>query len=732
MADNQNRGRGLGQTIRGTTKPSQEAFQNRPDDEEGTARAAPNNQSRLNRTSGTVREQRPLEQPPAQLQNITGELSNTFKDVATTLKCLWEGQTELNAKLQELGKQVGQIAVDNNRQLQTVKDDHRRVLEELGTNEGELIGKIEAELKEVKDELRAISKTTCLALKAARDQGTLEAGRAIDVEGLKEEVGSQAERVIKDLCEAIETQSREATAETIGAVNAGVGKLRKAVADVVAEEAGLGRGLMQGLTQSITQVKQEQERVRKQAADPIRNRSADPRPTRGAKRTQTRKDPNANCRQALGAKQNGTQVCDGKEYRSTKAKNTEGVENARPIVNPPRGVHPAKKNGIKLEESSITGSEEGSTVPEVWLSGDDSDPGEAGAPGAAREGNAPGAGNHGGKAAKPEDKTPNLQTQPRSGDGGSEEREAPEHRRGDDGSRNACIYECAVCKYTAPSGEDVRMHMIRVHTAAGREAQRNRTANVSPPPGAMSGSDTGEEGPEGGQGDDNDRIPLEAGAHRLEDSTEDGGESEETGQIAAPKAREEIAGDSYPELYPELDPENTPEGSSTFTRTLPLGMQRVLSMAEQESTPVRQREEARERFRQNLLRIPGINFDDQTSDVARTIAPMTPDPTARPTVRATPQLVTAAQVDDEEEWDPRSEASEAGDLGNGGSNKRKTAPTGRASAEKRKKAGGKKKAEGTAAPRPTDDDEADEDRRRLGTTQGAVPKKKRPGKGRKK
>merc|ERR1739842_205606 len=54
----------------------------------------------------------------------------------------------------------------------------------------------------------------------ARDQSTLEAGRAIDTDGLKKEMNDQTSKILQNVREAIETRGEKTTERTVAAAGA--------------------------------------------------------------------------------------------------------------------------------------------------------------------------------------------------------------------------------------------------------------------------------------------------------------------------------------------------------------------------------------------------------------------------------------------------------------------------------------------------------------------------------
>ena len=65
-------------------------------------------------------------------------------------------------------------------------------------------------------------------------------------------------------------------------------------------------------------------------------------------------------------------------------------------------------------------------------------------------------------------------------------------------------------------------------------------------------------------------------------------------------------------------------------------------------------------------------------------------------------------------WDPRGRARDTEDARTSDTSKRKTPPTGRASAGKRKRPGAGEKLESKAKPQPAGDDSDEEERQRIG------------------
>ena len=553
------------------------------------------------------------------------------KDLAETLSLLWKGQQELNEKLRSKREaeatsarveQIGQLLWDTNAKVDQIAKD----------------------LKTIKNR--------------ARDQSTLEAGRAVDTNGLKKEMNDQTSKILQNVREAIETRGEKTAERTVDAVNL----VNGVVANVVGAESRLGRELMKALTTAVTEVKQAQEEMRRRPTESQRpaagagaapkgrdTNEAGQKPTGEEVREQvgraqeqrgqrpadeqepaggaavaavapTRRDTGGKGQPTREAKRKGTHPCDGKGRKTHKCDGQGYTQREnKPAIRPHHG-EPARRSARRVGRAraavdaaqaavdELTSTEEESITSEdtVWIgssSEDEEDPSDGGAPGAASGGEARGATEDEGEADKQEEKTPEPKTTSKPGDGGCKEKEEAKsirrvnyHLRPESTRRVNYHQEsqCYACDDCGLRTTSIEEAYDHVHA--------DEVGAAATAMGATSGNHAGEEETEGVQGEDAIGIMPGTDGRRPEDGAEPGGRTET--EVDPLEVRGETVGEN------EAGHGNGASTSSVFTRPLSAAVERILHLAE--STPVRQN-------------LPNYN-NIQTRNAAATVTlvPMTP------------------------------------------------------------------------------------------------------------
>ena len=574
---------------------------------------------RIKNLQTSVDEMNKLQAASCKWQAASCKEMTVVKDMAETLSLLWKGQQELNEKLQSRKKaeetsarveQIGQLLWDTNAKVDQIAKD----------------------LKTIKNKVR--------------EQSTLEAGRAVDTNGLRKEMKDQTSKILQNIRAAIETQGEKTTEKTVKAVNAGVTVVNGAVTDVVGAESRLGRELMKALTTAVTEVKQAQEEMRRRPTEnqrPIAGAGAAPRAedTNEASQWRTREAVREQVRRAQ--ERRGQHPTDDQEPASGAAvaavaptrrdtggkgqparhgkRHGKGYTQMENFLARRVGKARAAVEAARAAVDELTDTEEKSTTSEdtVWIgssSEDEEDPNDGGTSGAASGGEARSAAEDNGGANKREEEIPEPKTTSRPGDGGCEEKKEaesvrrvnyhlrPENTRTVNFHQESQCYICGDCGLRTTSINEAYDH---VHAEGVEEAA---TAM-----GAMGDYNAGEEGPERAQGEDANRITPGTDGRQLEDGVEPGGRAEM--EVDPLEVREETVGGN------EAGLENGASTSSVFMRPLSAAVERILHMG----TPVRRAESTP--VRRNLLSNNGIQTGSAAATV--TLVPMTPQAESRTT-----------------------------------------------------------------------------------------------------